>query len=44
MEIIKDIESRTPEYLEENIKKYIGDFPNTYTYSKNLTERAMLQK
>ena len=33
---------QTPDHLEENLLKYIGNFPNTYTFSKNMAEKSLL--
>jgi len=30
-----------PQYIEENEMKIIGDYPNTYTYTKSMAERTL---
>jgi alcohol-forming fatty acyl-CoA reductase len=29
--------------LSDNLKSYIGGYPNTYTYTKNLAEKRLMQ-
>lgn len=29
--------------LEENLKSYIGGYPNTYTYTKSLAEKQLVK-
>lgn len=40
-EHVKQLCSETDEYLATNLKSILGDFPNTYTYTKNLSEKAL---
>ena len=40
-DIIKDILRMNPQYIADNEKNLIGNYPNTYTYSKSMAERAL---
>lgn len=33
-----------PQYISDNEKTLIGDYPNTYTWSKSMAERALLKR
>ena len=38
-QIVSNIMKMDIQYVKENEKKIIGEFPNTYTYTKNLAEK-----
>ena len=38
-QIVRHIMSKDVKELEENLKTYIGSYPNTYTYTKSLAEK-----
>jgi hypothetical protein len=35
--------SKSVKELEDNLKTYIGLFPNTYTFTKNLAEKSLMK-
>lgn len=35
--------SQSVKELEDNLKNYIGNFPNTYTFTKNLAEKSLMK-
>jgi len=34
--------SKSVKELEDNLQSYIGVFPNTYTFTKNLSEKNLM--
>lgn len=42
-EVIKEILQMNPQYISDNEKTLIGGYPNTYTWSKSMAERALLK-
>lgn len=42
-DVIKRILKMNPQYISENEKLLIGDYPNTYTYTKSMAERSLLK-
>lgn len=40
-EVIEKLSRMNPQYISENEKTLIGDYPNTYTYTKSMAERAL---
>ena len=42
-EIIREILQMNPQYIIDNEKTLIGRYPNTYTYTKSMAERALLK-
>jgi hypothetical protein len=40
-EVISRIQKMNPQYISENEKALLGEYPNTYTYSKSMAERAL---
>jgi thioester reductase-like protein len=43
-ERIQEILRMNPQYIADNEKTLIGNYPNTYTWSKSMAERALLKK
>lgn len=43
-DVINDILRMNPQYIIENEKNLIGNYPNTYTYSKSMAERVLAKK
>ena len=42
-QIVKHIMQKDVKELEENLKSYIGSYPNTYTYTKSLAEKQLVK-
>lgn len=42
--LVGKLEKETDEYLETNLDKILNGFPNTYTFAKNLAEKALALK
>jgi alcohol-forming fatty acyl-CoA reductase len=40
-EVIKEILRMNPQYIADNEKSLIGSYPNTYTWTKSMAERAL---
>jgi alcohol-forming fatty acyl-CoA reductase len=40
-EVIKNILNMNPQYISDNEKALIGNYPNTYTYTKSMAERSL---
>jgi fatty acyl-CoA reductase len=40
-QIVKKIMEMDLQYVKDNEKKLIGNFPNTYTFTKNLAEKYL---
>ena len=43
-QIVEELMSLNPQQAKEREKEIIGKYPNTYTYTKALTERSLLEK
>ena len=41
---VQNIMSKSVKELEDNLTSYIGAFPNTYTFTKNLSEKNLMSK
>ena len=39
---VQNIMSKSVKELEDNLFSYIGVFPNTYTFTKNLSEKNLM--
>ncbi len=42
-DVINHILGMNPQHISENEKTIIGNYPNTYTYSKSMAERSLLK-
>ena len=42
-QIVEDIMRKDPKELSDNLKTYIGEYPNTYTYTKSLAEKQLMK-
>jgi hypothetical protein len=43
-EIINNLVKMSPEEQEKNIANILGDFPNTYTFTKSMAERTLKKR
>ena len=43
-EIVREIVKMSPEEAEQRRSDILGNYPNTYTFTKSMTERVMLKK
>lgn len=43
-DVIKEILRMNPQYIADNEKSLIGSYPNTYTWTKSMAERALQKK
>ena len=43
-ETVRRLMAMNPQEVEQQEKKLIGDFPNTYTFTKNLAEKSLFKK
>jgi hypothetical protein len=41
--IVEDIQKMDDEYVKKNEKRLIGNFPNTYTFTKNMAEKQLVK-
>ena len=42
-ETVTKLMAMNPQEVEQREKELIGNFPNTYTYTKNLAEKSLMK-
>jgi len=43
-ELIESLSRKTPNEIKENLANILGEFPNTYTFTKSMAERVLQKK
>lgn len=40
---VQNVMSKSVKELEDNLHNYIGNYPNTYTFTKSLAEKSLMK-